>query len=93
MADDGEVGLVAAEIDGGSPEIDDVQQGDQGKDTGVQQVDAQGASLAKPNAECRMQNAECRMQNAECRMPNYFCILHFAFCISFSCVDSPYPPA
>jgi hypothetical protein len=45
MADDGEVRLVAAEIDGCSPEINDVEQGDQAKDDQV--ADArQGDSLA-----------------------------------------------
>jgi hypothetical protein len=46
MADDGEVRLVAAEIDGCSPEIDDVQQGDQAEDESVRQsIVAQGNSL------------------------------------------------
>ena len=37
MPDDGEVRFVAAEIDRCSPEINDVEQGDQAKDENVRQ--------------------------------------------------------
>jgi len=58
MAVDGEVRLVAAEIDGCSPEINDVQQGDQAKNENVRQsIVAQAFSLPQPSTFSRQTSA------------------------------------